>query len=83
MSDYDKHAKATGVTGGKVTYGEPTRTEVEGDLAYVIIPTVYLYREHGKPLREEGQVTAVVHAEGGVWKMRGWTWSGVKPHSAQ
>jgi ketosteroid isomerase-like protein len=80
---YDKHAQATGVTDGKVTYGRPTRTEVDGNVAYVILPTVYLYNEHGKPLREEGQVTAVLNHEAGGWKIRSWTWSGVKPHPAK
>jgi hypothetical protein len=32
-----------------VKYGAPTRTEIEGDAAYVIIPTTYLYKERGKP----------------------------------
>jgi hypothetical protein len=27
--EYDKHAQATGVTDGKVTYGQPTRKEIE------------------------------------------------------
>ena len=80
---YDKHAQVTGVTDGKVTYGKPTRTELSADVAYVVMPTVYLYKENGKPLREEGQVTAVLHRESGTWKIRSWTWSGVKPHSAK
>jgi ketosteroid isomerase-like protein len=79
---YDKHAQATGVTDGKVTYGQPTRTEVDGDVAYVIMPTVYVYKEHGKALREEGQMTVVLNREAGGWKIRSWTWSGVKPHTA-
>jgi hypothetical protein len=37
---YDKHAHATGVSDGSVKYGNPTRTEIEGDAAYVIVPTV-------------------------------------------
>lgn len=78
---YDKHAQATGVTDGKVTYGRPTRTEMDGDLAYVIMPTVYVYREHGQALREEGQMTVVLNREAGGWKIRSWTWSGVKPHA--
>jgi hypothetical protein len=80
---YDKHAQATGVTDGKVTYGKPTRVEQVADAAYVVMPTVYLYKEHGKPLKEEGQVTAVLNRESGAWKIRSWTWAGVKPHSAQ
>jgi ketosteroid isomerase-like protein len=82
-ADYDKNAKATGVTDGKVTYGKPTRTEIEGDVAYVVMPTTYLYKEHGKPMAEEGQITVVLHVEAGAWKMSTWTWSGVKPHAAK
>jgi len=80
---YDKHAQATGVTDGMVTYGKPTRTEVDGDVAYVVMPTVYSYKEHGKPLREEGQMTVVLNREAGVWKIRSWTWTGAKPHAAK
>jgi hypothetical protein len=80
---YDKHAQATGVTEGKVTYGAPTRTEIEGDLAYVVVPTEYLYKEYGKAMYEKGQITAVLHKEAGAWKIRAWTWSGEKPHAAK
>jgi hypothetical protein len=80
---YDKHAAATGVTDGIVKYEAPTRTEIEGDLAYVIVPTVYLYKEHGKAFTEEGQITCVLHAEKGEWKIRSWVWSGVKPHPSK
>jgi hypothetical protein len=77
---YDKHAQATGVTDGKVTYGKPTRTEVDGDVAYLVLPTVYLYKEHGKPLQEEGEMTVVLNRQAGEWKIRSWTWTGKKPH---
>jgi hypothetical protein len=80
---YDKHASATGVSDGKVTYKAPTRTEIEGDVAYVVIPTVYLYKEHGRALVEEGQMTCVLHRESGAWKIGAWTWTGVKPHPAK
>ena len=80
---YDKHAQATGVSDGVVKYATPTRIEVEGDRAYVILPTEYLYLEHGQPMDEKGQITAVLHKENGVWKIRAWTWSGEKPHPAK
>ncbi|MFZ0361088.1 MAG: nuclear transport factor 2 family protein [Terriglobales bacterium] len=82
-ADYDKHAQATGVSDGIVKYGAPTRTEIEGDAAYVVVPTTYLYKERGQPMAEEGQMTFVLHAEAGGWKIRNWTWSGVKPHPAK
>lgn len=79
-ADYEKNAQATAVTDGIVKYRAPTRTEIEGDAAYVIIPTVYTFKENGKPLTEEGQMTFVLHAEAGNWKITAWTWTGVKPH---
>ena len=80
---YDKHAQATGVSDGSVKYSAPTRTEIEGDVAYVIVPTVYLYKEHGRAMKEEGQITVVLHAQSGAWKISAWTWTGVKPHAAK
>jgi len=82
-AEYDKHALATGVSDGSVKYGVPTRTEIESDVAYVIVPTIYSYKEHGQPLAEEGQMTFVLHADAGGWKISSWTWSGVKPHIAK
>jgi hypothetical protein len=82
-ADYDKHAAETGVTDGLVKYGVPTRSVVDGATAYVIIPTLYTYEERGKPVAEEGQMTFVLHAETAGWKIQGWTWTGVNPHSAK
>jgi hypothetical protein len=79
-ADYDKHARATGVSDGSVKYGAPTRVEAGHDVAYVIVPTVYTYKEHGKPITEEGQMTFVLRAEQDAWKITAWTWTGVKPH---
>jgi ketosteroid isomerase-like protein len=80
---YDKHARATGVTDGRVTYRQPTRTEVEGDVAYVVMPTLYVYKEQGKDLREEGQMTVVLNHQANGWKIRSWTWTGVTPHQVK
>jgi SnoaL-like domain len=82
-AEYDKHARATGVSEGVVKYSAPTRTEVEGNVAYVIVPTVYLYKEHGQSTAEEGQMTFVLARVDGAWKIKSWTWSGVPPHPAK
>lgn len=79
-ADYDKHAQATGVSDGSVKYGQPTRMEVEDNVAYVVIPTVYNYKEHGAAVTEEGQMTFVLCSEKGAWKITAWTWTGAKPH---
>jgi len=54
-ADYDKHAQATGVSDGIVKYGAPTRTEIEGDAAYVIVPTTYLYKERASRRLRKGR----------------------------
>jgi hypothetical protein len=82
-ADYDNHAKATGVTGGIVKYGKPTRIAIEGKAAYVVLPTVYTYKEKGKPMAEEGSITASVTQTASGWKMNAWTWTGVTPHPAK
>jgi len=79
---YDKHATATGVSDGHVSYKDPTRVEAEGGFAYVVIPTVYTYKEHGKAMVEEGQMTYALRSGASGWKITGWTWTGVKPHAA-
>jgi len=82
-AEYDKHARATGVSEGLVKYSDPTRTEVEGNVAYVVVPTVYLYKERGQSTAEEGQMTFVLARVNGAWKIKSWTWSGVPPHPAK
>jgi hypothetical protein len=80
---YDRHSQATGVSDPSVKYGAPTRTEIEGGVAYVIVPTTYVYKEHGKPMTEEGEMTFVLDLQAGAWKISAWTWSGIKPHPAR
>lgn len=82
-AEYNRHAAATGVTDGIVKYGKPTRTEIGTAHAYVIVPTLYTYKEKGKPMAEEGQMAYVLDATKAGWKIRGWTWTGVKPHPAK
>ena len=80
---YDKHTKASGVTDGNVQYGSATRTEIEGDAAYVIVPCTYLYKENGKSMTEKGQMTFVLSSQDGAWKISSWTWTGETPHAAK
>jgi hypothetical protein len=80
---YEKHAAATQVTDGFVKYGPPTRIEIEGNVAYVIIPTVYTYKQNGRPLVEEGQMTFVLHSGASAWRITALTWTGVKPHPSK
>lgn len=81
-ADYGRNAQATGVSDGSVRLGEATRTEIEGNRAYVIVPSLYTYKEHGRAMAEAGQMTFVLKGGPDHWKITGWTWSGPKPHAA-
>jgi hypothetical protein len=50
-------------------YGVPTRTEVEGNVAYIAIPTVYNYKEMGRAMTEKGRMTFVLHTKKDTWKI--------------
>ena len=78
---YDAHARATGVRGGHVGYSPPTRVEVTGRSAYIIMPTVFTYKLRGRPQVEEATLNAVTRLTPGGWKIVGWTWTGVAPHA--
>jgi ketosteroid isomerase-like protein len=82
-ADYDKHAKATGVTDGIVKLGEVSRSVVDGDTAYVILPATYTYKEKGQPMVEEGQFAFVLRGDAGGWKISGWSWTGAVPQGGK
>lgn len=79
-ADYDKNAKATGVSDGSVKLGKVTRAVVNGDSAYAIADTLYTYKENGRPMAEGGQMTFVLKQSADGWKISSWTWSGPNPH---
>ena len=78
---YDAHARATGVRGDHVDYSPPTQVEVTGGTAYIVIPTVCTYKPRGRSQVEETTLNAVTRLTTGGWKIAGWTWTGVAPHT--
>jgi ketosteroid isomerase-like protein len=82
-ADYDNHSKATGITESIVKYGAPLVTNVETDVAYVVIPTTYVYKEKGTPITEQGKMAFVLRKESSGWKIAAWTWTGTKPQAAK
>ncbi len=82
-TDLEKHDKAKGVTGQKVTLGAPTRVESDGTAAYVIAPALYTFTEKGVAMREAAQMTFVLKKGAAGWLIHGWTWTGPKPSKAR
>jgi len=76
MNDYDFDAKKNGITGGLVTLGKARHVDVANGLAYVVVPTDYVYQMHGKPVKESGStLTVALRKQAGSWRIAGWSWS--------
>jgi ketosteroid isomerase-like protein len=82
-ADLDSDAKKQGITEPMVTISAPTRTETNGDHAYVVVPAIYTYRQGGMAMREQAQMTVTLQKGAGGWLIHGWTWTGPKPRPAK
>jgi ketosteroid isomerase-like protein len=75
-NDYGAHATKEGVTAGAVAMGTPRFHAVEGDRAYVVVPTSYEVTQKGKQVKQTGAVMAVTLRKGAAgWKITAWSWS--------
>jgi ketosteroid isomerase-like protein len=80
--DLDADAKKRGITDQKVTLGAPTRVETNGADAYIVVPSVYAFKEGGVAMRESAQMTFVLKKGAAGWLIHGWTWTGPKARKA-
>jgi ketosteroid isomerase-like protein len=78
----DIDAKKQGMTEPMVTLSAPTRTEQQGDQAYVVVPAVFTFKAKGTPMREAAQMTFVLKKDASGWLIHGWSWTGPKPTPA-
>ena len=74
--DLESYAKANGISDQMVTIKAPTRTEINGVHAYVIVPSVYSFKQKGVAMSETAQMTVVLKKSGTGWLIHGWTWTG-------
>ena len=66
-----------------VTLSAPTRAETHGDHAYVVVPSVYSFKEKGVAMRAEAQMTVVLTKGAGAWLIHGWTWTGPRAQKVE
>jgi ketosteroid isomerase-like protein len=72
-------SKKNGMSEEKVTLGAASRVEVNGNDAYVVVPSVFTFKQKGAAMRENGHMTFVLKKEAAGWLIHGWTWTGPKP----
>ncbi len=81
-ADLESDAKKQGMTEPAVAISAATRTETNGDMAYVIVPAVFTFKQNGKPMREASQMTFVLKKGAGGWLIHAWSWTGPRPSAA-
>jgi hypothetical protein len=81
-ADYDKDAKAKGITEPAVSMEAPLVNTIDGDTAYLVCPMTYTYNLKGIPMREPARMAMVLHKESGAWRFTAWTWTGTVPKRA-
>lgn len=74
-SAFTAFAKRSAFTDNVVTLGKPWHVDVAGNLAYVVSPTRYTYKNHGKPVAEAGVFTLVVRRTAAGWRITSWAWA--------
>jgi ketosteroid isomerase-like protein len=75
LDDYMKDSKANGVTGGRVDYGKPLQTRVDGNSAYLVLPVTYSFVAKGTKMAEPGNMTIVLNRHSDSWKIASWTYA--------
>lgn len=80
--DLDRDAKKRGITDQHVSVGAATRVEVDGDSAYVIVPSVYDFKQSGAAMRETAHMTFALKKGPTGWLIHGWTWTGPRAKKA-
>jgi ketosteroid isomerase-like protein len=79
LDDYGKDAATHGITGGRLDYAAPTRAQSNGNMAYVVLPTIYRFQQAGKMKSAAGNMTFVMTKAGHDWKIASWTYSAPEP----
>ena len=80
---FDKMGKDLVLTDAALKNARPIRTEVDATTGYVVMSVLYTYKDHGKPMAEDGRMTFALAKVGPAWKIKGWTWTSPPPHAAK
>ena len=76
MKDYDADAARRGITDGVVTLGTPLHVDVDGNRAYLVIPSTYAFKLKGKAVKETGSLFTFAMLKGPKgWRIVGWSWA--------
>ena len=76
LAGYEADAKKNGITDGADAIGKPRHVDVTANRAYVVIPANYIYKQHGKPMKETNSTwTFTLQKVQASWRVTGWAWA--------
>jgi len=71
-----ENGQRAGLADIAMTLGAPTRVEVSGDHAYVVLPGALTFEVGGQPRRDDGVLTFALQKSGGAWLIGSLAWAG-------
>ena len=75
-NDFGAYLKKNEMTDMIARLGKPRHLDIDGDRAYVVVPTSLTYKIKGKAGKQTGSMLTIALQKGaGGWKMTGWTWT--------
>jgi ketosteroid isomerase-like protein len=75
-NDFEKDAKANGITDPVVKILKFVSVDVTGDRAYVVTRVSYDWKQKGKAMREKGSfLTIGLQKVAAGWRISGWSWT--------
>ena len=76
QADLAKTSLARGMAEEDAELGAPSRIEVAGDHAYVVLPASHSFKMKGRLMREKAQLTFILARDDSrAWKITSWTWT--------
>lgn len=71
-----ENGQRAGLANIAMTLGVPTRVEVSGDHAYVVLPGALTFEMGGQPHRDDGTLTFALQKSEGAWLIGSLAWAG-------
>ncbi|MBS0225325.1 MAG: hypothetical protein JSS25_03165 [Proteobacteria bacterium] len=73
--DLGKSESSLGIADGKVTFAPVVDEVVKGERAYVVTRSVYVFKQKGRAMREDGYTAFVLVKTSVGWKVESWSWA--------
>ena len=72
---YLAYNNKSGITPVDGVLGTPQTVDVNGDRAYFVAPLTYMYKQHGKSIKETASFAVALRRTQAGWRITGWAYS--------